>query len=84
MTHVVLEAFLHEYRIAFPVGVDQPAGDGQIPKTMTAYGMRGTPSTIVIDRAGHVVRHTFGIEDDLDLGIFLGRLLSESGNDTFA
>jgi peroxiredoxin len=81
MTPVALEAFLHEYRIAFPVGVDQPASDGPIPKTMAAYGMRGTPSTIVIDRAGHVVRHTFGIEDDLELGIFLGRLLTESRND---
>jgi peroxiredoxin len=84
MTPVALEAFLHEYRIAFPVGVDRPASDGPIPKTMAAYGMRGTPSTIIIDRTGHVVHHTFGIEDDLELGILLGRLLTKSGNDTFA
>jgi len=76
MTHVALEAFLQEHRIAFPVGVDRPASGGPIPRTMAAYGMRGTPSTIVIDRAGRLVRHTFGAEDDLTLGMFLGRLLN--------
>ena len=75
MTPVSLEAFLHEYRIQFPVGVDQP-GDGQpIPKTMAAYGMRGTPTTIVIDREGRIARHSFGQEDELALGLFLGQLL---------
>jgi peroxiredoxin len=75
MTPVSLEAFLHEYRIQFPVGVDQP-GDGQpIPKTMAAYGMRGTPTTIVIDREGRIARHSFGQEDELAMGLFLGQLL---------
>jgi hypothetical protein len=74
MTPVSLEAFLHEYQIAFPVGVDA-AGEGHpIPKTMGAYGMRGTPSTIVIDRDGRIVRHSFGAEDDLALGLLLGGL----------
>jgi peroxiredoxin len=76
MTPVALEAFLHEYRIAFPVAVDKPGDDGPIPKTMAAYGMRGTPSTIVIDRSGNLVRHSFGQEDDLALGLLLGSLLA--------
>jgi peroxiredoxin len=75
MTPVSLEAFLHEYRITFPVAVDKPADDGPIPKTMAAYGMRGTPSTIIIDRDGNLVRHSFGQEDDLALGLTLGSLL---------
>lgn len=75
MTPVALEAFLHEYRIEFPVGVDVPESGGPIPKTMAAYGMRGTPSTVVIDRDGRLVRHSFGAEDDLSLGLFLGALL---------
>ena len=79
MTPVALEAFLHEYRVTFPVGVDRPAADGPIPKTMAAYGMRGTPSTIIIDRHGCLVRHSFGVEDDLEIGMLIGRLLSESG-----
>jgi len=75
MTPVALEAFLHEYRIAFPVAVDRPSSDGLIPHTMAAYGLRGTPSTIIIDRSGHIASHSFGAEDDLVLGLTLGSLL---------
>lgn len=74
MTPVSLEAFLHEYRIAFPVAVDAPGEGRPIPKTMAAYGMRGTPTTIVIDPAGRIARHSFGAEDDLAFGLFLGDL----------
>ncbi|HEY2871519.1 MAG TPA: redoxin domain-containing protein [Reyranella sp.] len=77
MTPIALEAFLHEYRIAFPVAVDRPAADGPIPRTMAAYRFQGTPSTIVIDRAGLVVRHSFGAEDDLVLGLVVGGLLTD-------
>jgi peroxiredoxin len=79
MTPVALEAFLHEYRIVFPVAVDRPAADGPIPRTMAAYGLQGTPSTIVIDRAGAIARHSFGAEDDLVLGLVVGRLLQTAG-----
>lgn len=72
MTPVALEAFLHEYRVTFPVGVDRASDDGPIPRTMAAYGLRGTPSTLVIDREGYLVRHTFGAEDDLAFGMLLG------------
>jgi peroxiredoxin len=72
MTPVALEAFLYEYRITFPVGIDQSSDDGPIPKTMATYGLRGTPSTLIIDREGYLVRHTFGAEDDLALGMLLG------------
>ncbi|MCA0250072.1 MAG: redoxin domain-containing protein [Proteobacteria bacterium] len=76
MTPVSLEAFLHEYRLTFPVAVDRPSSDGAIPRTMAAYGFKGTPSTVVIDREGYITRHTFGAEDDLVLGLVLGSLLS--------
>lgn len=76
MTPVSLEAFLHEYRLTFPVAVDRPSSDGPIPRTMAAYGFKGTPSTVVIDRAGRIARHSFGAEDDLVLGLMLGSLLS--------
>lgn len=45
MMPVSLAAFLHEYKITFPVGVDE-AGVGGLPKTMQASQMRGTPSLI--------------------------------------
>ncbi len=77
MTSVSLEAFLHEYKITFPVAVDRPSPDSPIPQTMAAYGFRGTPSTVIIDREGRISRHSFGAEDDLTLGLILGNLLGE-------
>ena len=76
MTPVALKAFLHEYRIAFPVGVDQPSEvSGGIPRTMRLYGFRGTPSLALIDREGRLRHHGFGPEDDLSIGAMIGRLL---------
>ncbi|MBL8845604.1 MAG: redoxin domain-containing protein [Hyphomicrobium zavarzinii] len=78
MTPVSLEAFIHEYRLTMPIGVDQ-AGDGTpIPITMQRYGMRGTPTTIIIDRTGRIRHHGFGQDDDLALGLRIGALLAES------
>ena len=77
MTPVSLEAFLHEYRITFPVGVDRHAPGDEVPATMRAYGLRGTPSLVLVDRAGHVRHHAFGQVDELALGAALGRLLDE-------
>lgn len=42
--------------------------------------VRGTPSLIVIDRAGKVRAHEFGQVDDLALGLLLGRLIAERSN----
>ena len=72
-----LKAFLHEYRIDFPVGVDRPAIDQPIPTTMQAYKLRGTPSLVVIDRSGMVRLNHFGPLEDMQLGLLLGALLSE-------
>jgi hypothetical protein len=73
-----LKVFLHEYRIALPVGVDLPGTDDPIPTTMQAYALRGTPSLVVIDRSGRVRLNHFGHMDDLQLGAFLGTLVSEA------
>ena len=81
MTPVSLQAFLHEYRITFPVGVDAPSADvgNPIPVTMQAYGMQGTPSLVLIDRNGHLRHHAFGAEDDLALGAAIATLIVEGG-----
>lgn len=76
MTPVSLEAFIHEYRLRFPVGVDRPGESGPIPATMAAYGMRGTPSLVLIDRTGVVRRHSFGAEDDLKVGAEIALLMA--------
>lgn len=78
MTVAALNAFVHENRIRFPVGVDQHApGSGPIPQTMAAYGMRGTPTWLLIDRAGNLRQQTFGHIGDLELGAAITRLMLE-------
>ncbi|SEN22980.1 Peroxiredoxin [Methylobacterium sp. UNC300MFChir4.1] len=76
MTEVALEAFIHEYRLTLLIAVDLLEDDGPIPQTMRRYGMRGTPTTIVIDRDGRVREHAFGQVDDLALGILVGSLIA--------
>ncbi|MCC3245592.1 redoxin domain-containing protein [Methylocystis sp. WRRC1] len=82
MTPVSLEAFIHEYRLTFPIGVDTPGEDGPIPVTMRRYEMRGTPTSIVIGRDGRIRHHGFGQEDDMALGALLGSLISEAPPET--
>lgn len=68
-----LAAFAYEYRLSFPIGIDRQ--DGDLPQTMTAYGMQGTPTLVVIDRDGFRRFQRFGHVDDLTLGCILGTLL---------
>ena len=77
MTPVSLKAFLHEFRITFPVAVDL-AGKGDLPVTMAAYGMRGTPSLLLIDQDGNLREHHFGQVSEMQLGAEIGTLLSDS------
>ena len=78
MTPVALQAFLHEYRIQFPVGVDLPADTGPIPRTMAAYGLRGTPTLLIIDRAGRLRHQHFGQVEDMALGAQVALLMGEA------
>lgn len=71
-----LRAFLHEYKIRFPVGVDAPDGTG-LPHTMRNYDFQGTPTTLLYDREGQLRRHVFGHISDLQLGTELMALICE-------
>jgi hypothetical protein len=73
-----LSAFLHEYRIHFPVGLD--AQENNVPITMRAYGMRGTPTTLLYDRAGRLTLHQFGHVDDMALGASIMMALAAGGD----
>ncbi|MED5620928.1 TlpA family protein disulfide reductase [Ideonella sp. BN130291] len=73
-----LRVFLHEYRIPFPVGIDQADTASPVPLTMQAYGLQGTPSVVVFDPAGRVRLSHFGQIDDLQLGAVIGQLLAEA------
>ena len=76
-----LAVYLHENRIAYPVGVDAYAGGdpaaAPLPLTMQAYAMQGTPTLVLIDRRGRLRRQHFGLVDDLRLGAEIATLLAE-------
>jgi hypothetical protein len=74
----VLKAFIQEYRVKFPIALDQPNPGGPIPHTMDRYKMRGTPSLVLIDRHGMIRKHAFGPVDDLRIGAEIGALTQES------
>lgn len=83
-TPVALAAFLHEYRIGFPVAVDAPGENGGLPKTMAAYGMQGTPTLVLIDRQGRRRAQHFGHIPDLRLGAEIMALIAEREEGTAA
>ena len=60
MTPAALRAFVHEYRLTFPIGIDRPVAGQSIPATMRAYAMHGTPTWTLIDRDGRVRAQHFG------------------------
>lgn len=66
MNDKALEAFATEFRWPFPIAID--AADGKdMPKTMQAYEMQGTPSILLFDRQGRLRRHYLGQVDDIRL-----------------
>ena len=76
-----LQVYLHENRIAYPVGIDAYRDDdptrAPLPLTMQAYAMRGTPTLLLIDRKGRLRQQHFGLLDDLRLGAGIATLLAE-------
>lgn len=75
MTPVSLEAFLQEYRLTFPVGVDTPC-KATLPVTMERYGLRGTPSLLILERDGVPNAHHYRPIDPLRLGAEIAVLVS--------
>jgi len=72
-----LRAYLYEFQYTYPVAVDRHSGGNPLPDTMTALGLRGTPSILLVDKMGRLRRHFFGGLDDLRLGTEIGLLLGE-------
>jgi peroxiredoxin len=77
MNEIALEAFIHEFKLTFPIGVDTP-GQSRLPETMARYLLRGTPTTLLVDAEGNLRRHFFGGHDDLQLGAEIAALLAEA------
>ena len=77
MREASLRAFLHEFRVRFPVGIDKHSDTEGMPLTMARYAMRGTPTLILIDRAGRVRAHEFGQVEDMAVGARIAELVAE-------
>ncbi len=78
MTPIALEAYIHEYRLTMPVGVDQPGEGTPMPVTMERYAMQGTPTAILIGRDGMILHHGFGQEEDMALGARIAAALERN------
>ena len=78
MTPTALRAFLHEYRIRFPVAVDQPGDNGPLPRTMAEWQLEGTPTLVLFDRSGQMRARHFGQVSDLSLGAQIMALTLEA------
>ena len=81
-----LAAFIHEYRWPFPIALDLAGEGDRIPQTMRAYALQGTPSLILIDRAGYIRHQHFGHVEDMAVGAqimaLVGETIAELGNAT--
>lgn len=77
MTADALEKFIAERGLTFPIAVDAPDGHEGIPLTMRALALDGTPSLVLLDRAGHIRMKRFGHVSDLELGAAIATLVAE-------
>ena len=77
MQEASLRAFLHEYKVSFPVGIDMPNENSPMPRTMEKYQMQGTPTILLFDKTGQLRKHQFGHLADLQLGAEIMALLKE-------
>lgn len=84
ITLAALSAFAHEYRLDFPISIDMPAIDGPIPLMMQAYGLRDTPSLVLVDRQGRIRLNHFDRIADLQVGTCIWQLVAEPQPDALA
>jgi len=71
-----VEAYLAENDITIPVALDKSDGEN-LPETMRAYELQGTPAMLIFDRQGRLRRHYLGAVDDLRIGAEVMALLIE-------
>ncbi|MND08532.1 hypothetical protein D3C83_312080 [compost metagenome] len=57
--------------------MDVAVPDERIPATMRDYNMQGTPTLVLIDRAGRLRLQHFGRLEDLMVGAEVMRLVGE-------
>ena len=75
-TPELVQKFLADSGIDIPVAYDKPNGE-EMPVTMTAYELQGTPAMLIFDRLGRLRRHYLGAVDDLRVGAEVMGMLME-------
>ena len=83
MEPVSLQAFLFEYGINFPVAVDVAGENNPTPKTMRAWGQRGTPTLWLLDHSGRLRSAHLGQTHDMVVGAEIATLLAEQDGSAF-
>ncbi len=78
-TEAALEEFIGAKHLSFPIGKDQPNGS-DVPKTMAAYEIQGTPAILIFDRQGRLRRHYLGQVDDIRIAAEAMALAMEAPN----
>ena len=76
MRETSLRAFVHEYGLTFPIGIDMHNAYSE-PITFMEYEMRGTPTTVLIDPEGRLRAHHFCAVDDMALARAITQLVME-------
>lgn len=77
MEPVSLQAFLFEFGIDFPVAVDAAGENTPMPKTMRAWGQRGTPTLWLLDGKGRLRSTHLGQTHDMAVGAEIATLIAE-------
>ncbi|MDX2308173.1 MAG: TlpA disulfide reductase family protein [Hyphomicrobium sp.] len=78
-TPEALEAFAAKQGFHFAIAKDA-TDKGELTKTMAAYEIQGTPTTLIFDRQGRLRRHYLGRVDDMRLAAEVMALCMEAPN----
>lgn len=80
MNEKALKVFINEWKLKMPVGIDKLLPGQWMPATMRAYGLQGTPTTLIIDGAGELRLSYFGHMETQGLYEFLEKLIEENNS----
>lgn len=76
-----LQAFLHEFRVRFPVGIDTPQANNPLPVSMEKFKLRGTPSWLLFNKKGELVINLFGRVEDAAFSTMVTQVIYEDNLD---
>lgn len=72
-----LGEYVRKHGLTFPIAVDAPGGRDGIPLTMKALNLDGTPSLVLLDRAGRIRMKRLGHVPEADVRAAIDVLLAE-------